>query len=1234
MKRSRLAHALCRTAFALALMHAVAGLAQEPPYDARPQAEPPYYRVRYEAATEPGGLIFPVTYTAWIPPDVKTLRGIIVHQHGCGEGSCSSGLTGAYDLHWQALARKHACGLIAPSYEQPQQADCQMWCDPRNGSAQTFQRALVDLGKASGHPELSAAPWALWGHSGGGHWAGGMTLLQPERTIAVWLRSGVPLFEADAQRRSIKPHALPAAALAVPMMCNPGTKEGVTVTDNKFKGVWPANQAFFKAVRSRGGLIAVAVDPLTSHECGNQRYLAIPWLDACLAARLPQQPGDPLVAMPTNDTWLGPITGGDATPARRFSGDFLTMGWLPDEALAQKWMQYVKDTQVVDTTPPPAPTNLRIRGATLTWNAVADLESGLAGFVIERDGKSIATLPEKPKNPFGRPLFQNLLYSYTPTQPLVPLEFTDPTATPGAAHRYRIIAVNTVGLESLPSEPVTAHRAADASRAPPAAIAGFLSSRCLDCHTGDQSEGGLDLAMLPSAGIDTASDRRWARIIERVENGEMPPPESESPAAEERHAFVATAGDWLRTAIQHRDAEEGRVRGRQLSPRELERSLHALLGIDIPLADMIPVEGRPAEYSTVAERQTVSHHRLQSHLAAVDAALDEAFRRATSPPDTLSRDFAAADIVRTNPKARCSEPEMLNGKAVIWANGITYYGRLPATTAAADGWYRFRLTVSGLNLPDTGGVWCSVTTGLCISSAPLLQFVTAFEAVEDPREIEFEAWLPRRHMLEIRPGDITLKQARFAGGQIGAGEGEPQQVPGIAMERLTMERIHRGPDSDAVRRLLVGDVLWEKNEKNGRMLPVAPNPREDLATLINAFARRAFRRPVADADIAPVVALATDVWKDSKDFEAALRAGYRAILCSPRFFYLTESPGPLDDHAKAARLSYFLTGGPPDAALTALADAGRLGDPAVITAEADRLLAAGGTRQFVEDFATEWLELDQIDFTEPDRKLYRGFDAVVQHSMLAETRAVLVDALHNDATISELFATESTYLNSRLARYYSVDGVTGDELRRIALPADSHRGGLLTQGAILKVTANGSTTSPIVRGAWVAERLLGCEIPPPPSGIPALEPDIRGATTIRQQLAKHRADTACASCHRLMDPVGFALEKFDPAGQWRKNYRITDSAGKRRDLPIDAADILADGSPFSGIDEFKNVVAGRPEQLARNLAGHMVSYGTGARLSFADRDAITEIAMTAAPQDYGMRSILNSVITHPIFLTK
>ena len=414
--------------------------------DNPPKAAPPYYRVRFEASKKPGELIFPVQYTVWIPENVETLRGLIVHQHGCGEGSCRSGQTGAFDLHWQALARKHDCGLISPSYEQPQKTECQMWCDPRNGSGTAFLKGLSALAAKSGHPELASLPWALWGHSGGGHWCGGMTLLHPERTIATWFRSGVPLFETNPNRTSIKIHQLPKAALGVPMICNPGTKEGVTVKEGRFSKVWPANEAFFAKVRGAGGLLGVAVDPLTSHECGNQRYLAIPWLDACLSARLPETSGEALNRMPIKGAWLAPLLGERAVPASEFKGDKSKAVWLPNEAIAHAWMHYVRDTNIPDETPPPAPTNLTLDGKILTWSAEADFESGISHFIIEKNGEKIATVPEKPVNRFGRPIFQGLQFSDSPSAPLVRMRFEDPDRD--ASDVYQVRSVNTVNLVS------------------------------------------------------------------------------------------------------------------------------------------------------------------------------------------------------------------------------------------------------------------------------------------------------------------------------------------------------------------------------------------------------------------------------------------------------------------------------------------------------------------------------------------------------------------------------------------------------------------------------------------------------------------------------------------------------------------------------------------------------------------------------------------------------------------
>lgn len=439
-------------ALCLLLPFAAVAFAQQPPYDQAPSAEPPYYQVRYEASEKPGELIYPVVYTVWIPADVKTLKGVIVHQHGCGEGSCKSGQTGAYDLHWQALARRHECALLSPAYEQPEGTDCQMWCDPRNGSDATFQQALADLGKTTGHPELNEVPWALWGHSGGGHWAGGMSLLYPERVAAAWLRSGVPYLQ-PVEGRDIKPYTVSADALAVPRMCNLGTKEGVTVKGDRFAGVWPSNQTFFEAMRKQNALIGIAVDPLTAHECGNQRYLAILWLDACLAARLPKEPGQPLLPIDSEKAWLATAPTDSVTvtkpfPASGFSGDLKKTVWLPNERVAQAWQQYGADTQIVDSTPPPAPRRLRIEGGQLVWDAAADLESGISHFVITKNGESIGSVPEKPKNPFGRPLFQGLQYSDTPALPLAEMRFALPPQATLDVDQYQVHAVNTVGLTS------------------------------------------------------------------------------------------------------------------------------------------------------------------------------------------------------------------------------------------------------------------------------------------------------------------------------------------------------------------------------------------------------------------------------------------------------------------------------------------------------------------------------------------------------------------------------------------------------------------------------------------------------------------------------------------------------------------------------------------------------------------------------------------------------------------
>lgn len=415
------------------------------------QAAGRYLVVDYPPSTAPGELKLGVTYTLWIPDGVGTLRGVIIHQHGCGAGACKGGETAAYDLHWQALAKKWDCALLGPSYHQADTQECALWCDPRQGSDRAVLRALAEFAAKSGHPELEQAPWCLWGHSGGGVWASLMQTLHPERTVAAWLRSGA--FTIMTENNRVPRPEVPAAAYQVPVMVNPGVKE----QNDRFKHVWTGTLAFFKEFRAKDAPIGFAPDPRTSHECGDSRYLAIPFFDACLALRLPAQgsAGAALRPVDRSHAWLAKPLGKKAQPADVYSGKKDEAVWLPNAAIAQAWMEYEATGSAAagDKTPPPAPTRVRLAAgagqpAELSWTAEADFESGLGGFVIARDGKEVARLPEKPSAHYGRPLFQKMSFHDTPEAPLPEMRFVDKTAAPGVKHEYTVTAVNSVGLKS------------------------------------------------------------------------------------------------------------------------------------------------------------------------------------------------------------------------------------------------------------------------------------------------------------------------------------------------------------------------------------------------------------------------------------------------------------------------------------------------------------------------------------------------------------------------------------------------------------------------------------------------------------------------------------------------------------------------------------------------------------------------------------------------------------------
>lgn len=768
----------------------------------------------------------------------------------------------------------------------------------------------------------------------------------------------------------------------------------------------------------------------------------------------------------------------------------------------------------------------------------------------------------------------------------------------------------------------------------------FLRTHCFDCHEGVESSGGLDLSELSGDLSEAGVMKKWVRIHDRVRDGEMPPPDDYGQLKpDENNPFLSKASRWLSDHQRKLNQKLGRSRGRRLTNLQLQRTLNDLLAIQVPLAKLMPDEPRVDGFTNIADSQTMSHFHLDTHLQVVDAALDRAFRRLAHSRSPRKLEFDARGVARQNPRQRCRDPEMLDGAAVVWSSSLVFYGRISSTQVPRDGWYRVTFRASAKNLPENDrkngqGVWCTIRSGVCKSTAPLMYWIGAFETHDEIKEWTFDAWIQEDHVIEIRPADATIRKAKFRGGQVGAGEGTPQNVPGIAIHSLEVEEIFPGGDRDKVRRRLIGahDVEFDRKTRSLRFIN---EPKMDeLESQVTRFMRRAFRRPVGTEDANQYLSILRNSIEDGQSKIEALRNTYRAILCSPRFLYHYETAGKLDDYAIASRLSYMITGSMPDDELDAAAGDGQLSDPAQLHRQVERLLASPHCETFVKEFAAQWLDLVDIEFTDPDRRLYPEFDIVVLHSMLDETHAFLQTLIRNDSPAVRLVRAPFTFLNSRLARYYDIDDVTGDELRRVSLTRDSHRGGLLTHGSILKVTANGTNTSPVLRGVWLCNRLLGQPIPPPPENVPAIEPDIRGAKTVREMLEQHRSNADCASCHSKIDPPGFALENFDPAGKWRDRYVRRDGKKMKRGAVIDVSYELADGRAFDSFNDFRRMISDDPEPIARNFAEKLVVYATGAPIAFSDRKAIEQIVKKTKNNDYGLRSIIAEVVASPLFLNK
>ena len=715
------------------------------------------------------------------------------------------------------------------------------------------------------------------------------------------------------------------------------------------------------------------------------------------------------------------------------------------------------------------------------------------------------------------------------------------------------------------------------------------------------------------------------------------------------------------------DAAQGRVVLRRLNRTEYQNTVRDLLGIDVDLKELLPLDNSAGGFDNVGEALHISSFLMDRYLDAADKALNVAIANLPQPPLVQKRYSLKDDrlVKTTTEKVYLDRDDSLVMFSSSPWNAITVGQFYPPDRG------RYRIRISAYGFQSSGK---PVT--FRIDAGPMLMgtknhLVSYFDAAPDePTLTEFHDHFEARSHIRISPYGLAGAQT------VTKVAPDKYEGPGLGIEWVEVE----GPLHDAwppeSHRRIFGEMAQGPApifNDSQRVEVVSKEPLVDADRILRNFARRAFRRPVTDADILPLIKLVETKLAEKHSFEQAIRVGLAAILVSPEFLFLREEPGQLDDFALASRLSYFLWSTMPDEELLELAEKSNpkrergvatsdsvvdtsstsltrrvtLSDPETLHKQVERLLASPKSVAFTENFVGQWLGLRDIDFTEPSHILYPEFDDMLKVSMVRETEQFFAEVLKDDLSLTNFVASDFTMLNARLAKHYGIPDVDGFAFRKLPLPPHSHRGGMLTMASVLKVTANGTSTSPVMRGAWVLDRILGQPPSPPPENVAALEPDIRGATTIREQLAKHRQIESCASCHVDIDPPGFALESFDVIGGWRDRYRTT-GWGKHveearvdgRKMPynhghrIESADALPDGRRFANIDEFKQLLLADKDQLARALTSKLLTYATGAAPKLADDPKINAIVAKVREKNYGFRSLIHEIVASELFQTK
>ncbi len=804
--------------------------------------------------------------------------------------------------------------------------------------------------------------------------------------------------------------------------------------------------------------------------------------------------------------------------------------------------------------------------------------------------------------------------------------------------------------------------AAETAVAP--AVTAFFQTYCVDCHGPTKPKGDFRVDALKIAA-NAADAENWQLVLDNLQLGEMPPKDAKQP----KPAEVEQVTNWIQNELSRAAAElkgtGGEVVLRRLNRVEYQNTIVDLFDVHGDFTSGFPEDLREHGFDNNGAALMLSAAQIQEYMKAADFILARAIAPANRP-ETMSKTFTlhdgnrrAIEIAQKNLANRATNFEKLTPQEkantrkmeqAAKANPESHGYRFPVVENGTlrppkstdgphlDAVMTVQQYFSGeptLSYPSRVAGWCKVKAvahALKNDGKPVRLKFTAekpfvgavpkaenvFTFIDDqPREVEATYYL--------EPGDRVLFRMIDGAPHSQGRTMIDQPGPFIAIRSFSIE----GPLYDSWpprgHRTLFGDID-----------PTQPTS-EKVAAIVAHLGPKLFRRPIDAATAAKYCALFEKFAKTMTPDEA-LRGMLAAMLVSPRFLYHEEPPSGPDAFAIASRMSYFLWRSTPDDELLKAAADGRLLDPAKRRAQAERMLADAKAKRFVTDFTGQWLRVREVGLMKANADLYPEYDAELEAAMRAETEHFIAEMFRHDLPLVNLIDSDWAMLNQRLAKHYGIEGVIGPEFRRVSLDkSKTVRGGLLTQASIHAVTSNGSTTSPVSRGTWMLEKFLGTPAPAPPPDVPVIEPDIRGATTIKEQLAKHRTIASCNSCHRKIDPHGFALENFDVIGGWRSKYRALVEArpgarAKLSDGPlVDSADEWEGVGQFGNFSEFRELLKQREDFVALNLAHQLATFALGRVPGFADRQPLKAIATNVQEKKSGMKSLVLELVSSPVF---